>query len=103
MEVYFEKNVINDGVEKRSKKVTAFKVIKYIFIALFVVVLYYNLFIKDLSLGNKGTPYIVFLIFTSLAELSLPILGFIIFHRLFNKATAEISVEVYVVIIICTV
>jgi hypothetical protein len=52
-------------------------------------VIYYNLFIKDLSRGSKGLPYVLFLIFTSIVELSLPIVGFLIFHKLFSRASAE--------------
>ncbi len=89
MEVYFEKNVINENVEKSKKNVTVFKVLKYVCLALLIVALYYNLFIKDLSRGGKGLPYVLFLIFTSMLELSLPVVGILVFHKLFARASAE--------------
>lgn len=89
MEVYFEKNVISESVENKNKTITVFKALKYVCLALLIVALYYNLFIKDLSRGSKGLPYVLFLIFTSVLELSLPIVGFLVFNKLFARASAE--------------
>ena len=88
MEVYFEKNIINEGINKHKKRNMVFRVLQILSIVLFVVMLYFNLTFKGFTLEG-GVAYLVFLIFLSLVEIALPLVGILIFTRLLNNLNAE--------------
>ncbi len=88
MEVYFEKNVTNDNIDRHRTRNVIFQVLRIVFIALFIVMLYFNLTYKGFTL-EAGVAFLILAIFISLLEIALPLVGIIIFHRLINVLNAE--------------
>ena len=88
MEVFYEKNIINESIDKHKKRNTVFNVIRIVSIVLLVIEVYF--FVVWLPIPfDKGALAVTLCIFASLVLISFPVCVLLVFTRLLKRLNAE--------------
>ena len=88
MEVFFEKNIINESIDRHKKRNTIFNVIRIISIVLLVVEIWFLITWQPIPV-DEGALAVVLCILYSLVIISFPICILLVFTRLLKKMNAE--------------
>lgn len=88
MEVFFEKNVVNNSIDKHTKRTAILKACRVASIVLIVVAIYFVLSFMTVPI-ESGALAVVFMVLLSLFIIALPIVGTIVFSKILNKLNLE--------------
>lgn len=88
MEVFYEKNIINESIDKHKKRNTIFNVIRIVSIVLLVIEVYFFVVWQPIPF-DKGALAVTLCIFASLVLISFPVCVLLIFTRLLKRLNAE--------------
>lgn len=88
MEVFFEKNVVNENIDRHKKRNVVFNVIRIISIVILIVEIYFILSFQGIPV-DQGAWAVVLSIFSSLIIIAPPIASIIVFSMLLSRLNAE--------------
>ncbi len=88
MEVCYEKNIINESIDKHKKRNTIFNIIRIVAIVLLVFEIYFLIAWQPIPI-DKGILAVVLSIFASLVLISFPVCIILVFTRLLKRLNAE--------------
>lgn len=88
MEVFYEKNIINESIDKHKKRNTIFNVIRIVSIVLLVIEVYFFVVWQPIPF-DKGAFAVTLCIFASLVLISFPVCVLLVFTRLLKRLNAE--------------
>lgn len=88
MEICYEKNIINESIDKHKKRNTIFNVIRIVAIGLLVFEVYFFITWQPIPV-DKGALAVVLSIFASLILISFPVCILMVFTRLMKRLNAE--------------
>lgn len=88
MEVFFEKNVVNENIDRHKKRNVVFNVIRIISIVILIVEIYFILSFQGIPV-DQGAWAVVLSIFSSLIIIASPIASIIVFSMLLSRLNAE--------------
>ena len=94
MEIFYEKNVVNESIDKHKKRNTVFNVIRIISIVLLVFEVYFFITWQPIPV-DKGALAVVLSILASLVLISFPVCILLVFTRLLKRLNAEYDYYIF--------
>lgn len=88
MEIFFEKNIVNMGIDKHKKRNIVFNALRIAGIVLLILEILFIFTFQPFP-TDKGAGVLIFSIVVSLGILLFPIMMILIFTRLLNNLNAE--------------
>ncbi len=88
MEVFFEKNIVNDKIEKHQSRTNVLTAVKYTMAGLIFLAIFFVLSFQVIP-ADKGTGAIVISLLISALLISLPIVAYFVLSRIINKLNTE--------------
>lgn len=88
MEIYYEKNIVNESIDKHKKRNVVFNIVRILAIVVLITEIFLILSFQEIPVEN-GAGAVVMSFFISLLIISPPILAIIIFSRLLAKLNSE--------------
>lgn len=88
MEIFFEKNVVNENIDKHKKRNVVFNVIRVLSIIILVIEIYFILSFQGIPV-DQGALAVVLSILFSVSMILPPIASIVLFSRLLSRLNAE--------------
>lgn len=88
MEIFFEKNVVNENIDKHKKRNVVFNVIRILSIVILVIEIYFILSFQGIPV-DQGALAVVLSIFSSVIMILPPITSIVLFSMLLSRLNAE--------------
>ena len=88
MEIFFEKNVVNENIDKHKKRNVVFNVIRILSIVILVIEIYFILSFQGIPV-DQGALAVVLSIFSSVIMILPPITSIVLFSLLLSRFNAE--------------
>ena len=88
MEIFFEKNVVNENIDKHKKRNVVFNVIRVLSIIILVIEIYFILSFQGIPV-DQGALAVVLSILFSVSMILPPIASIVLFSMLLSRLKAE--------------
>ncbi len=88
MEIFFEKNVVNENIDKHKKRNVVFNVIRILSIVILIIEIYFILSFQGIPV-DQGALAVVLSIFSSVIMILPPIASIVLFSMLLSRLNAE--------------